>query len=170
MKIASIAFAAVFLPLCCFSVSFNEQRFKELVAKMESDVVELAREVETLYEGRCDISRLNECSQGSYDDCLSVYPSQTCPGGAAYHIPACGDGETCSALYDFNVSTVTIPGDLADGPDGNPTDPQVIETVCFTRDLDEWFVEKRESDKEYWKEFGVEPSAMFFGSRNGAFR
>lgn len=168
MKLSIVALA-LFLPLCS-GESFNDQRFKQLVTKMENDVVGLAREVEGLYEGRCDGSRLSECSKGNYDDCLSVYPSQTCPGGPDLHVPSCGDGETCSALYDFTVSAVTIPGDLADGPDGNPTDPQVIETVCFTRDLDEWFVDKREEDKEYWREFGVEPSAMFFGSRNGAFR
>ena len=55
-------------------------------------------------------------------------------------------------------------------PNGNPTDPQLIESVCFTRTLDDWFVRKREADSDFWDGLGVEPRSMYFGSHNGAFR
>ena len=55
------------------------------------------------------------------------------------------------------MSTVRLPQALADGPGGNPPKERerVIETVCFTRDLDRWFVNKREKDKSFWDSYGV---------------
>ena len=65
---------------------------------------------------------------------------------------------------------VRIPRDDANGIQVNPTDPQLIESICFSRYLDDWFVSKREADSSYWRSLGVEPRAMYFGSQNGIFR
>lgn len=150
--------------------TFNENKFQELVTKIEGDIVDLAAEVESLYAGRCDDVLLSDCFQGNYNDCLSQFPTETCPGGTNFNIPACGDGSACSGIFDFETSAVTLPGSLANGQDGNPTDPSVIEAICFTRNLDDYFIQKYQDDKSYWQDFGVEPQAMFFGSHNGAFR
>ncbi len=66
--------------------------------------------------------------------------------------------------------STSIPGELADGVNGNPTDPKLIETLCFTRPLDDWFVQKREQDSQFWKSYGMDFPSMYFGSNNGAFR
>ena len=156
--------AAAFWP-CVLSQSFNEAKFREVAEKMESDVVELARTVEALYDDRCDESTLSACFRNSYDDCLSEFDNQVCPSGPEFAVPSCGDGTACSGLWDFTASSVSIPGS-----ERNPTDPSQVETVCFTRALDDWFTQKRTDDKEYWDGLGVEPSGFFFGSHTGAFR
>lgn len=50
-----------------------------------------------------------------------------------------------------------LPSELADGLGGNPAQERgrVIESVCFTRALDNWFVNKREKDRSYWDSFGI---------------
>ena len=149
----------------------NQDRFDSLIAKMEGDALELATEVERLYKNRCYLAGLAGCANANYDDCRSSYPSQTCPAGDDLVIPLCGDGIACSGLYDYTISAVTLPSLLAKGIDGNPTDTQVIETVCFTRELDDWFVQKKAGDASFWQNYnGIEPTAMFMGSHNGAFR
>ena len=152
-------------PLDASAKSFNEGKFGEVVEKMESDVKEFAQRVEALYTNRCDEATLSACFRSNYDDCLSVYEDQYCPAGTNFAIPTCGDGIECSGLRDFTASSVSIPGF-----ERNPTDPSQIETVCFTKDLDNWFTQKRTDDKEYWDNLGVEPSGFYFGSHTGAFR
>ena len=184
MKLLRYLLSLVFLTLSRRNVAgqtttisaANEAKFSELVAKIEGDVAELAQQVELLYATRCDDSALRGCALGNYDECSSLYPQQTCLGGPDFFISACAGGAnhsssaTCSGLWDFSMSTVRIIKELADGVNGNPTDPQVIETVCFTRGLDAWFQNKRANDSAYWANLGVEPRSMYFGSRNGAFR
>ena len=66
--------------------------------------------------------------------------------------------------------TVRIPGQDAVGVDGNPTNHQLIESICFSRYLDEWFVNKRAAGADYWKSLNIQPRDMYFGSHTGAFR
>jgi len=137
----------------------------------EDDMIKLALKVEELYQDRCEATLLQDCFQGSYDHCLSSYPNTTCHGGDDLNTPACGDGITCSTKYSFSVTSVSLPREVATGPNGNPTDSQVIETVCFTRGLDDYFAQKRAADEAFWRlQIGYEPSSMYFGSHNGAFR
>lgn len=152
------------------TTEFDEAKFNVLVAKIEDDAKELARKVEEVYSKRCDVSHLSNCVDSNYDHCLSRFPAVTCPADAAFRTPNCGDHESCSALYSYQVSSVALPAEEIKTLDGNPTDVQVIETVCFTKDLDEYFVAKLEADANFWKEFGGQPSAMYFGSTTGAFR
>ena len=46
----------------------------------------------------------------------------------------------------------------------------MIESVCYTRQLDSFFSQKRRTDADYWRSFGVESPPMFFGSQEGMFR
>lgn len=154
--------------------TFNEGKFNSLIAKLEEDVLDFAREIERFYATRCQDIRFGQCSQGNYDDCQAVYPSQQCLPGESYHVPVCGDslpdGTGCSGLIDFSVSTVRIPSELTPARNSNPTDPQVIETVCYTQAMENWLQAKRAADREYWNELGVEPWAWYFGSHTGVFR
>lgn len=154
--------------------TFNEGKFNNLIAKLERDVVDFARAIESFYSTRCQDLQLENCTKGNHDDCQSIYPNQECLAGESYHVPLCGEsavnGQGCSGLVDFSTSTVRIPSDLASGENNNPTDPQVIETVCYTQAMDEWLQSRREQDKDYWDDLGVAPWAWYFGSQTGAFR
>lgn len=136
----------------------NEDRFKTLVKKMESDVIALARQVENLYVNeRCKDATLQSCNSSNYDHCLSKFPHPTCAVGGA-------------DLLDFTTTAVRLPSGAATGPRSNPQDPAILETVCFTRSLDNWFEQKREQDASFWQQFGGEPRSAYFGAANGAFR
>lgn len=130
--------------------TFNEGKFNSLIAKLESDVIEFARQIESFHATRCEDIQLENCQEGNYDDCQSMYPNQQCLADESYHIPVCGDSGACSGLLDFSISTVRIPSDLVFGQYSNPTDPQVIETICYTQKMDEWLQAKRAEDQEYW--------------------
>ena len=151
-------------------VKAGEAEFEDLVARLENDVIKLAREVERLHKNRCTEISLQKCSSGNYDECSSLYPNQVCPGGEDLNIELCGDGISCSAFYDYSISSVAIPKDVT-GPDGrNPTDDNVIETICFTQQLDQFFMEQRAEQEQYWKSIGSNTPQLYFGAKNGAFR
>lgn len=94
---------------------------EQLIAKMEEDVVQLAQQVEALYASRCTTA-LEDCYRSNYEHCLSALPSPSCPASEQFVIEACNG---CGALFDYTVSTVTLPREVADGQDGNPTNVQV---------------------------------------------
>jgi uncharacterized protein YegL len=79
----------------------------------------------------------------------------------------------CVCKIKHNRS-VGLPWALANGYNSNPRDPRVMEAICFTRGLDDWFVQKRAKDADYWKLLlgTTEPplNSMFFGSHHGPFR
>jgi len=141
-----------------------------LIDKMENDVLELAEQVEEAFQDRCTTA-LNDCSYNNYDSCVSQFLSPTCYKSDEL-VTTCSSGpsDSCAALFDFNSSNVVLPLEIANGIDGNPTNPQVIESVCYTRQLDEFFLNKRSTDMQYWRSFGVDSPPMFFGSQEGMFR
>jgi von Willebrand factor type A domain len=47
---------------------------------------------------------------------------------------------------------------------------QVIESICLSRHLDDYFQQKRSTDAAYWDAFGVQAPSMYFGSQEGMFR
>ena len=55
------------------------------------------------------------------------------------------------------MSTVMLPLALADGLGGNPAEERgrVIESACFRRALDNWIVNKREEDRNYWDSYSI---------------
>jgi hypothetical protein len=46
----------------------------------------------------------------------------------------------------------------------------VIESICYSRQLDPWFKEKHENNTSYWAQFGADPPQMFFSAPDGTFR
>ncbi len=68
------------------------------------------------------------------------------------------------------ISKVSIPEALAVLADGNPDDPEIIESVCYTKLAEPYLVEKFERDTDYWSNYNVTPSWTYFGAHNGMFR
>lgn len=104
----------------------DEQALTTLIQRLNSDVIELRNEIEFAYANRCDT--INGCSRNSYDECQSeLSAAQTCPSFSelGYAVEECGRGETCNALFDYELTTVRLPANLARGPNKNPTDPVV---------------------------------------------
>ncbi|KAL7460401.1 hypothetical protein ACHAW6_000109, partial [Cyclotella cf. meneghiniana] len=62
-------------------------------------------------------------------------------------------------LRDKTQTTVRIPAKLSDGSMGNPTDPQVIESVCYSRLAEPYMIDNV-----------MDGHQMYFGSSTGAFR
>ena len=126
-----------------------------ILSKAERDVLLLASEAGRALDARCDPEILTDCGASNYDACRSAHAGDggSCGlpprgfgnedgdgeflGGGLYSPPeACvrddGDGGDdddggggCGALFDFESSSVRLPASVADGPQGNPTDPQV---------------------------------------------
>ena len=153
-----------------------EARVSEILSKMQGDALAFRNEVERAHAGRCSAETLSACYMGSSSDCSSVFPGQVCmePGEAV--IAACagsGDGSgdgACNALWDKTSTVVKIPSALASGRWGAPSDPEAIETVCYTRDLEPYLVEKYGEDELYWGRYGARPAWSYFGAHNGVFR
>ncbi len=114
------------LLLLPFPAKADTVKLNVLKAKMESDSIEFARKVEALNQDRGTFALLN-CSRNNYDDCVAQFPSPTCYKSDELFISKCSTSlnDTCAALYNFTVASVRLPSAIADGPDGNPTDPQV---------------------------------------------
>ncbi len=74
------------------------------------------------------------------------------------------------ALWDKKISTVSIPESLGGALLDNPSDPEMIETVCYSRLAEPFMVEKYKLDEEYWAQYDIQPSWTYFGAHNGLFR
>jgi hypothetical protein len=95
------------------------------------------RQVVNLHDTkRCDLSTLNQCARNNYDACVSTQNSQTCPQTASFGGTEVSEECGCGFLYDFELSVNILPIDLMTGENNNPTDPTVIESICYTQDLD----------------------------------
>jgi Mg-chelatase subunit ChlD len=151
--------------LTASAFGLNTARFEEVVAKLESHVLEYRDFMESLYlEKRCDETSLMECQAANYDESYSALPNPTCPSGPDFSIPLCGLGDECSGYVDFTKSVYRI------APGTDVTDPLVIESVCFSRFMDDWLIQRNEQDRAFWEKIQVQPRAMYFGSTSGAFR
>lgn len=141
------------------------------IQRLSSDVIELKNVVESSISNRCDSIR--GCYKTSYDECQSKYTKrQSCPSiyDIGYAIPECGRGVNCNGLFDHTITTVRLPANIANGPNGNPKNPEVIEAVCYTRTAQRWMVQKYNQDKNLWKSLNVTSPQMYFGSSTGVFR
>ena len=78
-----------------------------LLAKMESDVIELAKEVESVYPTRCT-SAFQGCSQSNYDSCVSEFSDAVCHKSDELVNPVCSTNATdkCASLFSNTESTV----------------------------------------------------------------
>mmetsp|Transcript_26399 Transcript_26399/g.54448 ORF Transcript_26399/g.54448 Transcript_26399/m.54448 type:complete len:718 (-) Transcript_26399:87-2240(-) len=147
----------------------QEIEFKAVLERMESDVLALRDEIERVYQYRCDLSTLDDCGYNNYNDCSSTYPIEECIVQNDYALQ-CGDGKACTASWDKSQSEISIPASLALETGGNPSDPEIIESVCYTKLAEPYLVEKYEEDTKYWSKHDVTPSWTYFGAHNGMFR
>jgi len=147
----------------------QEIEFKAVLERMESDVLALRDEIERVYQYRCDLSTLDDCGYNNYNDCSSTYPIEECIVQNDYALQ-CGDGKACTASWDKSQSEISIPASLALETGGNPSDPEIIESVCYTKLAEPYLVEKLERDTDFWANYNVTPSWTYFGAHNGMFR
>jgi len=73
---------------------------------VEKDVIEMAHEVERLYQDRCMDRTFESCYKSNYDACISTFPSPMCLPGEQLSDATCGDGSLCSRLWDHSCSAV----------------------------------------------------------------
>jgi Mg-chelatase subunit ChlD len=85
-------------------------------------------------------------------------------------IGRCGDGISCNALWAKMLSTVSLPAALANGSNGNPTDPEIIESACYSRLAEPFMIDQYQDAEDYWAKYSVQPSWAYFGAHNGLFR
>jgi hypothetical protein len=111
---------AVLLSVLVVTSLAGTAELEQVIEKMGQDVVELARQVEVLYSSRCTIA-LENCYRNNYEHCFSTLPNATCPASDEFIIEAC---KGCGALFDYTVSTVRLPKEVANGENGNPMDVQ----------------------------------------------
>eukprot|EP00985_Skeletonema_marinoi_P003140 scaffold1302_cov113-Skeletonema_marinoi.AAC.9 len=149
-----------------------ENEVKLILQRIEEDTLKLRDEVENAYTQRCSIETLSQCSRGSFNGCSSVFPNQQCMAADELVVEACGGGGGggCNALWDKTTSIVSIPSALAQGTDDNPTDPELIETACYTLLAEDYMRTKYENDEIFWDSYNVQPSWTYFGAHNGLFR
>jgi len=140
---------------------------EELMEHQEQLVLELATETERLYQQRCSTT-LESCRERSYNECLSLLPSMSCPA-ENLGIEECG--ECASALFDYSSSVIRLPDSVGqwDGSNLEPNSAEVKESICYGADLDTFFTMKNE---EFFRtrQYGDRLPQMYFGASNGAMR
>ena len=153
--------------------SDKETEVKRILQRIEEDTLKLRDEIEIAYGKRCNIETLSQCSRSSFNGCSSVFPNQQCMEADELVIESCrggAGGGTCNALWDKTTSVVSIPSALAQGEKENPTDPELVETACYTLLAEDYLRNKYEEDEIFWDSYGAQPSAVYFGAHNGLFR
>jgi hypothetical protein len=153
---------------CCQA---GEAEFNALIAKMEGDVLQFARAIESFHQLRCDSDTLVTCSRTNYHETLSALPGQQCYTTGVLDIAVCEESQ-CGALWDFTTSTVRIPADrVAEGSaDFYPKDPRAVEMICYSSFMDDYLQAKKIEDQSFWESYGAISSQAYFGSPTGAFR
>lgn len=152
------------------AIADKENEVESILNRMVSDALLFRDEIIRAYRLRCETETLTECARNNYNDCSSTFPNQQCMKKEELVVSACGDGESCNALWDKSVSTVSIPQALADGPRGNPSDQETIESACYSRLAERYMAEKYAADEAFWAKYGVQPMWTYFGAHNGLFR
>ncbi len=108
---------------------------------------------------------LDECSKNNYDNCNTLFPSMSCPANNQ-KIEACG---ACDALFDFTVSNIRLAKSVKTDRLNNPIKSEHKETICYTRDLNSFFINSNK-ENENTKKFGDRLPQMYIGAHNGVFR
>jgi von Willebrand factor type A domain len=173
MKLTSLALLLVGV-LCSgwlFCCQAGEAEFNVLVEKMERDVLEFGRAIESYHAKRCDFDTLTACSRANYHETLSAFPGQQCFTTGDLEIDVCREC-SCGALWDYTTSTVRVPADqVAEGSaDFYPQDPRAVEMICYSSFMDGYLREKKLADQSFWESYGVVSPHAYFGSATGAFR
>ena len=150
----------------------KENEVKLILQRIEKETLKFRDEIERTYGERCSTETLAQCSRSSYNSCSSVFPNQQCMKADELVIDACGGGGggDCNALWDKTTSILSLPSALEQGSNDSPTDPEVIETACYTLLAEDYMATKYENDEIFWDAYNVQPSWTYFGAHNGLFR
>jgi hypothetical protein len=160
-----VVFCLSALPFLVFA---GEQEFDQLQKKVEQDVLQLRNIAEKAYLNRCDTETLERCYMANYNGCASSFPVPECLVGDEFKFDQCVSSQSsCSSLWDMSVSDVRWPSSRSE----EELDPAVVESICFSQAMDDYFVTKTETDRSFWEDnFNINPPWMHFGSASGAFR
>ncbi|KAL7449563.1 hypothetical protein ACHAWC_001619, partial [Mediolabrus comicus] len=138
----------------------KENEVKRILEHIQKGTLKFRDEIERVYGERCSSRTLSQCSRSSFNGCSSVFPNQQCMDNDELVIEACGGGSgNCNALWDKKTSVVSIPTALAQGSNNNPTDPELLETACYSNMAEDFMVENN-----------AQPSWTYYGAHNGLFR
>jgi hypothetical protein len=149
----------------------KEIEVKRILEHIQKGTLKFRDEIERVYGERCSSRTLSQCSRSSFNGCSSVFPNQQCMDNDELVIEACGGGSgNCNALWDKTTSVVSIPSALAQGSNNNPTDPELLETACYSNMAEDFMVEKYEQDEMFWDNYNAQPSWTYYGAHNGLFR
>ncbi|KAL7540189.1 hypothetical protein ACHAXR_009925 [Thalassiosira sp. AJA248-18] len=148
----------------------KENEVKSILQRMESDTLAFRDEIERVYSARCDTKTLTDCGKSNFNDCSSSLPGQQCMKADELVISRCGDGVSCNALWHKSLSTVSLPSAIADAPLDNPSNPEVVESACYSRLAEPYMIDKYDADEKYWATYNAQPSWTYFGAHNGLFR
>ena len=180
-----LAAALLLVPPHSISSSFahartdKENEIRRILEHIQKGTLKFRDEIERVYGERCNADTLSQCSRSSFNGCSSVFPNQQCMENDELVIEACAgepgeknekDYGVCNALWDKTSSVVSIPSALAQGSMQNPTDPELLETACYSNMAEDFMVEKYEQDEMFWDNYGAQPSWTYYGAHNGLFR
>lgn len=145
---------------------------EQMIQLMESSALTWAKHMEYLIlpQNKCNSTTLSACSRSNYNGCFSQLPYATCPG-AENRILRCGDGSDggCSGLFDFTSPMVSIAkGDFSSSLYSPPD--RMKDGVCATMPGDEFIINVREEQAEYWSKFNVVSPTYYYGNEDGVFR
>jgi Mg-chelatase subunit ChlD len=143
--------------------------FDQLIEKFEQDALEFSNMVEQLYhDKKCDTRSLLECSQNNYNECFTEFPSPVCPLGKYQYKPCLEAANSCGATWDFTTSVVRLPPALRNKEDN--LSPEYVESICASRNLDDYFVQKHNKDDSFWNELGLDSPSYYYGDTSGILR
>ena len=133
MKLSTLAATWVALFLLLFApvhTNAGDYELDEVMDQLERDVLEFAKELESVYQTRCK-SALPGCSQSNYGSYVSEFSNPFCHKSKEFvnHNCSTNENDTCASLFSYTESTVVLPKVIANGKDGNPTDLQVSLTT-----------------------------------------
>jgi len=154
----------------------SEAELEQVMLKVEQDVRDFAKEIERVFaeDVRCSSSTLKECRESNYHECDSTFPNTECISapelGREECISSSSQGLQCTGRYDFHTTSIRLAPFIAKFSDGNPSDPEAKEDICYSKQAEAYMVEKYEAEKTYWAAYGVTPPPSYFGSVNGLFR
>ncbi len=140
-----------------------------MFTKIEEDTSTFALKMEELILDKCNYTSDEICFRQNFDRCLSEFPMATCPGNE-YAIQKCGNGQEggCGGLFDFTASAVTVAPDYSNPYFyQEPEDDRVKDDICSTLRLEAYMKDATEKSEAYWKQYGVFPPWMYFGTDDG---
>ncbi|CAB9525696.1 Calcium channel, voltage-dependent, alpha 2 delta subunit [Seminavis robusta] len=157
-----------------------DRSLREVKERFEADVLDLRFEAQRVYASyKCDPAKLlQSCQQSNYDACRSSFPNPRCDSEHKHGDNVCGRFENGTTAADKNnaschgmvadptVTSIYVPSFSPTNfyDNGTTMDPLLVEDICISHRLEEYFVEKAADSAS-------SPRSMFFaGAATGLLR